>query len=297
MVTVVIGRKSVRPWMSLLANRAAETPRLFDRLLAVRIGDAVLADDDFGVDAGLLDVAQHVEHASERAARRRRVPRDLDHDHVARARVMALLAGDHHVHDHLAVERHQEAHPRFIDFEAADDARRPALEDADDPPLGPIVAGPLDPRDDVVAVHRLVQIGAGDIDVTGHAFDRPIRDDEPEAARMRLDAPDHQVHAVRKTEPVAPRLNQVTGLDEAVQEAFQGGPLLARDLQSLHQFAGRRGMVDTVPDGGQQLLAVQHLVHSTFPNPRAGSSLYRPCDGHGARHRPGSGAGPPGAGG
>ena len=52
-----------------LAHRAAEPPRLRDRLVAVLVGDAVLADDDLGVDAGLVDVAEHFDDAAERAAR------------------------------------------------------------------------------------------------------------------------------------------------------------------------------------------------------------------------------------
>ena len=52
--------------MSRLVDRGAEPARLRDRLVAVRVGDAVLADDDLGVDAGLVDVAEHLDDAAER---------------------------------------------------------------------------------------------------------------------------------------------------------------------------------------------------------------------------------------
>ena len=56
--------------MSVLVDLAAEALRFLDRLVAVLVGDAVLADDDLVVDAGLVDVAEHFDDAAERAARR-----------------------------------------------------------------------------------------------------------------------------------------------------------------------------------------------------------------------------------
>ena len=63
----------------------AETHRFGDRVGGVGVGDAVLADDDLGVDAGRVDVAEHLGHAADGAARRRRPARQLHRDHVARA--------------------------------------------------------------------------------------------------------------------------------------------------------------------------------------------------------------------
>ena len=85
---------------------------------------------------------------------------------------------------------HHEAHARIrrrrTGRRSSTDA---ALEDPDDPPFGPVVAGALDARDDAVAVHRLIQVAAGDEDVAADPLDRPVRDDEAEAARMRLTRP------------------------------------------------------------------------------------------------------------
>ena len=96
----------------------------------------------------------------ERAARRRREPRDLGDDHVARLGVLPVLVRDHHVHDQPPIERDEVPCAGVVDFEAADNRLRPALEDADDASFGAVLAPLLDARDDAVAVHRLVQVGA-----------------------------------------------------------------------------------------------------------------------------------------
>ena len=114
-------------------------------------------------------------------------------------------------------------------------------------------------------MHGLVQVVAGDVDVAADPLDRPIGDDEPEPARVRLDAADHQIHAVRQTEPVAARLNQVTGGHQLFQQPLDRRPLIPGNLQALHQFARRRGMLDLVAHQGQQLFAIQHRVILLFP--------------------------------
>ena len=48
-------------------------------------------------------------------------------------------------------------------------------------PSAPLLADPLDARDDAVAVHRLVQVAAGDVDVAVDVLERTVRDDEAEA--------------------------------------------------------------------------------------------------------------------
>jgi hypothetical protein len=73
-----------------------------------------------------------------------------------------------------------------------------------------------------------------------------------------LDLPDDEIHAIRQAETEAPRLNQVTGIDEAFEQPLDRCALFARDLELLQEFAGRGRVVDTVADGGQQLFAVQH---------------------------------------
>ena len=57
--------------MSRFVDLGAQALRLCDRVLGVRVGDAELADDDLGVDARLVDVAEHFRDPAERAARSR----------------------------------------------------------------------------------------------------------------------------------------------------------------------------------------------------------------------------------
>ena len=67
-----------------------EPPRLFDRLLRMRIGNLVLANDDLGVDAGLIDAPEHFDDAAERTAGGRRPLRDLDDAPCRLARPMTI---------------------------------------------------------------------------------------------------------------------------------------------------------------------------------------------------------------
>ena len=61
----------------LLADLGAEPPRLLDGLVAVLVGDAVLADDDLGVDARRVDVAEHLDDAADAGRGPRSATRDL----------------------------------------------------------------------------------------------------------------------------------------------------------------------------------------------------------------------------
>src|SRR5204863_6846414 len=149
-------------------------------------------DDDFGVDPGRVDVAEHFGDAADRAARGGRPPRQLDADHLARFGAAFLSRRDEDVHQHAAIERHDVTHALRAQFAAvavvalvaADDPFVRALEDPDDPPFRPAaVLDALDAHDDAVTVHRFVEQRAGDVDVAAR-FDRPLRRDEAVAGRM-----------------------------------------------------------------------------------------------------------------
>ncbi len=256
-----------------LADHGPEPPRLGHRFLAVRIRDAVLPDDDLVVHAGLVDPAQHLAHAPERPAGRRRPPRDLDDHHVRRRGVEMIAGRDLDVHDHPAVEWDDKPGPAGVDVVAADDGARAALENAQDAPLRALVAEALHARDDAVAVHGLVEVAPCDVDVPLDALDGTVGNDEAEAARMGRDAPDHQVHPVRKTEPVAPGLDQVAARDQIGEQALERGAVVARNLQPLQQLARRGWMVDLFADLRQQLLVVQHGNMLVHPPGRAGDRI------------------------
>ena len=77
----------------------------------VRVGDAVLADDDLGVDAGRVDVAEHLDDAADRrraSAVGQRVSSTIT---ISPGVGAAFLPGGiEDVHQHAAIERHDVAH-------------------------------------------------------------------------------------------------------------------------------------------------------------------------------------------
>ena len=244
-----------------LLDRCAEAAGLLDRVLSVSGDDAVLPQDDLGVDPRLVDAAEHFDHPSDRTARGGRPLGDLDGHHVARACVLALAGGNLHVHDQAAVERHHEAPARFVDVEPAHRIAGAALENPHDPAFGAAVGNPFYPGDDAVAVHGLIEVAAGDVDIAADVFEGPIRHDEAKAARVGGDPPDHEVHPVRQAIVMAAGLDEVTGGDELAEKALDGGALFAWNLEPLQQLAWRRRMVDLVPNQLEQLFLIKHLSH------------------------------------
>ncbi len=242
-----------------LAHLATEPAGLRDRVVAVLVRDAVLADDDLGIDARRVDVADHLEDLADRSARGRRPAGDGGRDHVVRLRVALLAWRDLDVHDQPAVEGDDEARAGAVGLEAADDRRRATFEDAKDAPFGALVGHALDPRDDAVAVHRLIEVAARDVDVAGHPLHGPIGHDESEPARVGGDAPDDQVHPVRQAVAVAPRLDQLALADQVLEQPFERRALLPRYLQPLQELARRGRVLDLVANQLQQLFVIQHV--------------------------------------
>ena len=84
-------RPEIGPTLEIaLADLRAEPARLGDRLVAVRVRDAVLPDDDFIVNARLVDRAENLGDASEWTSRWRRPAGDLHDHHVPWFRISAL---------------------------------------------------------------------------------------------------------------------------------------------------------------------------------------------------------------
>ena len=120
----------------LVSHRRPEADRLRHGLLAVCLRNPVLAENHAEVHTGRLDVAEHLDDAAGRVARRRRKSRDLDRDHLTRLRP-ARIAGDHlDVHEQLAIEGHDIAQARPVEHITPHHRRRVALEDLDDAALG-----------------------------------------------------------------------------------------------------------------------------------------------------------------
>ncbi len=242
-----------------LADLAAEPARFLDRLVAVRVGDAVLADDDLGIDARRVDVADHLDDLADRSARRRRPTGDGGRDHVVRLRVALLAGRDLDVHDQAPIEGHDKAGAGAVSFEASDDRRRAALEDAQDAPLRAPVGDALDARDDAVAVHRLVQVAAGDVDVAVDPLHRPIGHDESKSPRVGGDAPDDEIHPIGQAVAVAPRLDELALRDQILEQSFERRALVPRYLQPLQQLSRRRRVLDLVANQLEQLFVIQHV--------------------------------------
>ena len=102
-----------------------------------------------------------------------------------------------------------------------------AFENPHDPAFGAAVGNPLDPRDDAVAVHGLIEVAAGDVDVAVDLFERPVRHDEAESARIGGDPPDDEVHPVRQAIAVAAGLDELAAGDELAEKTLEGGALFA----------------------------------------------------------------------
>ncbi len=244
----------------LFAHRAAEATRFLDRFLAVAIGNVELADDDLDVDAGIVDVAQHLDDPPHRIARRGRPADDLHRHHLPRLRLAGAGAfGDVDVHQHAAVERHDERHAARVHHVAADDGGRAALEDADDHAFRPVViAPPLDADDHPVAVHGLAEIGAGDVDVALRAVELTLGPHESVALRVDFDPPGDEVHPLGQAEMTVAGLDQLPGRDQVLQAAAERRTFFLGNLQRLEEFPHARGMVDALAHQRQDLLVGQH---------------------------------------
>ena len=140
----------------------------------------------------------------------------------------------------------------------ADDRRRAAFQDAEDASFGAAIGDAFDARDDAVAVHGLIQVAAGDVDVARHALRGTIRHDEAEPARVRGDPADDQVHTIGQPVTVAAGLDQVSRPDEILEQALEGRALLARYLQSLLELPRRRRVLDFLANQLRELFVVQH---------------------------------------
>ena len=199
--------------------------------------------------------------------------RDLRGDHLAARRAAGVALRNLHVGQQTPIERHDEPEAAVVDVVASDDALRRALEDAQDPPFGLVaVAAVLDAHDDPVAVHRLVEVAAGDVDAAGLVLPRRLRLDEREPARVGRDAPDHEVHQIRQPQAVAANLDERARRHQRPETAADGRALLARHPEAPQQLRHRRRMVDVLADLPEQQVVRRHSVHDISFRVRAPSA-------------------------
>ena len=255
-VTVGTRRKSVRPRMSFSETVVPSRTASATASAACASGIAPLADDDLGVDAGCVDVAEHVGDAADRAARGGRPARQLDDHHLSRRRAAFLARRDDDVHQHAAIEWRDVAHAAVVAVVAADQRAVAALEHPDDAPFGAAaVLDALDADHDAVAVHRLVEMRVGNVDVAAAGFERPLRRHEPVARRVRLQAADVEVHLLGQTETIASNLNEVARGDERFDVPLERRAVVLRHFEYLQQLAHAGGMMHPLAHEREHLIA------------------------------------------
>jgi hypothetical protein len=154
-----------------------------------------------------------------------------------------------HIGQHTAIEGDDVTKPGIIDFEAADDRGLASLEDSNDATLGAALRVTLDASDDAIAVHRLGEIGCGNVDV-GSAFAGLglIGNDKPESARVCGQTAHDEIHLLGQPVTVAANLQQLAGLDECFQSPSETDALVARNAQHPHQIPRGGGMMHVLPD-------------------------------------------------
>src|SRR5690349_7261036 len=102
--------------------------------------------------------------------------------------------------DHTSIERRYVPDAGAIDVVPPDDRLLTALENADDAPLESLLRLSLDARHHAIAVHRLGEIGRGDVDILPVSSLRMLKNDEAESSRMRREAAHDEVHLFGQAE-------------------------------------------------------------------------------------------------
>ena len=94
---------------------------------------------------------------------------------------------------------------------------------------------------------------AGDIDVAA-SVEGPFRDHEPEAAGVRLEASDVQVHFLGQTVALPADLDELARRDKGPHVPLERRTLLGRHLEELQELADAGGMVDPLAHQHQDLI-------------------------------------------
>ncbi len=226
-----------------VAHVLAQPARLGDRLGAVRVGNLVLVDDDFGVDTRIVGISQDLDHAADRAARRGRPLRDLDNHHGVRLGVARFAARNPHVCGQPLVERDHPRQAGSFQIEPAHDRRRSSFDDLQDASLRAAVrALPLHANDDAIAMERAIQLVCGDDDVARHSFERLIGGDKADAGRGRLETADDLVHPLRQPVAVAAEPGQRAVARQVSELSLEGVSVFAADSQDANQLTSSGGM-------------------------------------------------------
>jgi hypothetical protein len=158
MVTSGMSRRSTRPSRSF-AHFVGQLWRLLFRRVGKLVRHAELAHRDLDLHAGVVDIAQHFDHAAHRLGIAGRLFGQFDADHLP-ALALPGEPGQDVLADALVFGHHD---PGAVLIEqAADDAGIGALHDFDDGAFGPAAAvGAGDARQHAVAVQHLLHFLLG----------------------------------------------------------------------------------------------------------------------------------------
>jgi hypothetical protein len=243
--------------------RVAHLPRHGGRLrLHVgreRVREVVFRHHDLEVHPGVLEHAEHGDHAPERVAGGRGRTRDLGRDHLAGLGVGLFPRGHEQLVEHALVERHHPPAVPAVALVAADDALRPVLEHADDAALRALGRVTLDAGHHPVAVQRLLHVHGGDVHVA-RARLAVLGHDEPVPGGVRGQAPDHQVHAQGQTHPGPADLHHLAGVDHPAQHRLELAPLARVQLQPAHQLPHGHGLAVRVHQRQHAVLQALQLT-------------------------------------
>ena len=160
---------------------------------------------------------------------------------------------DVHIYEEPAVERRHETEPRVVDVVTARHGGHRPLEDPDNPAFSAIALPVFNPHHHPIAVHRLVQVDARHVDITGDPRRRALWHDEPKAAGIHVNSPHHQVHLVGKAVPVPSRPDEGAGRHQGRDPALERLVLLSQHAERLEQLPDGNGVIDLVSDAFQYL--------------------------------------------
>ena len=146
--------------------------------------------------------------------------------------------------------------PEFVDVVAADDALGAALENAQNAALGALAVAPmLDADDDAIAMHRLIEVVAGDVDARRPAVAGDFRDRQ---TRSRADwsTPDRRSGSSGRAGQTAGRESRPAipaATSDRIRRLNDDRSSLGM-RRSLQQFFPGRRMVDLLTNHAQDFI-------------------------------------------
>ena len=170
-----------------------------------------------------------------------------------------------HVGDNAPIERHDVAETSVARFIASDDGGVSTIEYADDAPLDTAIGATLDSRDNPIAVHRLVDLRRGNVNVLSLASSavavmrapsgvEGLGGNEPIAGGVDREPADHEVHLFGQTEAIAADPQQIARRDEVLELAFERRHFFARNTKRACQFASRGRMMDVLANQTKKIV-------------------------------------------